>query len=270
MEKLIKISVRSRNYSCAPLKELAFPIKVIFRMGSITPTNLITKRKKVLEINTVKGCALSSDKIAMKKRFTRSNIETAPWFTVKAGDRDGERVAHYLKKWPKIIAKHKHSSKGNGIFLITSMEDFKDFREGLAKQPAYLRNIEDYVFERYYTYTKEYRLHVTKNGCFHASRKMLVADAQDRWHRHAENSIFVREDNEMFAKPKSWDDIVQACVNALKALELDVASFDVKVQNDTNEYPKFIILESNTASALGEETAEKYKNILNTLVYERI
>ena len=59
-------------------------------------------------------------------------------------------------------------------------------------------------------------------------------------------------------------------IKALKALHLDVAAFDVKVQTNTQETPKYIILESNSAPALGEYGLEKYKTMLTTYINENI
>lgn len=258
--KNIKISVRSRNKSCAPLKELRFPVKVIYRMGSTTPTEVITHRKKILEINKPEACKLSGDKILMKKRFTRCGIPTAPWFMVNRNDVNHDRVKHYLNKWKTIIIKHKNSSKGNGIYLIKSIEDYYNFLN--TKE----HDISTYIFEKYFTYSKEYRVHVTKKGCFYASRKMLKEDAEVRWHRHENNSVWIKEENDLFHKPTVWDDIVTSCINALKCLELDVAAFDVKVQTEKHAPEQFIILESNSAPALGENGIIKYSEMLTNFV----
>ena len=111
-------------------------------------------------------------------------------------------------------------------------------------------------------------MHITKNGCFLANRKMLKNNAKDRWHRHSSNSVWISEENPLFDKPSNWDKIVEACIKALKALELDIAAFDVKVQNSKHKDPKFIILESNSAPSLGERSIKKYTQELSRLIYE--
>lgn len=258
------ISIRSKNYSCKPLKALQFPIKVIYRMGSITPTSKITNQKKYIEINSVESCKVSSNKILMKTRFTRGKITTAEWFTVNPNDKHHAKVKHYLSIWDTIIIKHIHSSKGNGIYLIKSIDDYNNFLK-IKKHP-----INTYIFEKYYLYSREYRLHVTENGCFYTGRKMLKNDAVERWHRHGCNSVWIYENNPLFDKPSNWNDIERMCVNALKALNLDIAAFDVKVQTNKYKYPKFIILESNSAPALGELGIMEYTKILNNYVYNKM
>ena len=256
------LKVRSRNLTCAPLREIEVPYRVIYRMGSETPTNQIFKKKipvgaKLLEINSPEACHVSGDKILMKLRFQKGRIRTAKWFTVSAGDVDDQRVSYYLNKWDSIIIKHKYSSKGKGIYKINSYEDFLKFKDRIKDQ-----DISNFVFERYYSYTREYRIHVTKDGYFYATRKVLKNDAKDRWHRHADNSVFLNEDNPDFNKPQNWDDITTMCVRALKSLNLDIAAFDVKVAKDG----RFIILESNSAPALGELGIQKYKETLIKMI----
>lgn len=256
------LRVRSKNFSCRKLKELIFPRTVIYRMGSTTPTQAITRVRRPIEINSPEACRISGDKILMKKRFNHARVRTAKWFTVTPGDSYGERFMYYLNKWETpIIVKHKHSSKGRGIYLLKTHEDYQTFWH------EHHENIQNFVFERYYSYTKEYRIHVCQElGCFYTSRKVLLNEAQDRWHRHSNNSTFLNEDNPMFDKPENWDEIVEACLNALKALKLDIAAFDVKV----SKQGKYIILESNSAPALGEQGLEKYKHAINTIVNGRL
>lgn len=262
----MKLIVRSKNVSCKDLREIETPYRVIYRMGSSTPTGEILTRRKpnsrkpLLEINTPQSCVLSNDKIKMKRRFTHAKLPTAEWFTVKDVESGKQKVTYWLTKWRRIIAKHKHSSKGNGIYLIETIRDYENFVQKTE------RPVTEYVFERYYTYSREYRLHVTKNGCFFANRKMLREDADIRWHRHDSNSVWILEDNELFNRPNNWDEIVNSCVNALKSLGLDIAAFDVKVQKSDVENPKWIILESNSAPSLGDVTKEKYKTMLIEMI----
>lgn len=243
-------------------------------MGSVTPTEEITKRHDYLEINTANACKISGNKIKMKKRFWHANVITPEWFTISRGDvqyniKNGgiwfsEKFINKLKKYKTIIAKRYNSSGGNMIYLISSINDFNDFITN-AEIDKNHREIENYVFEKYYTYSREYRIHVTKEGCFLADRKMLIDGAENRWHRHENNSVWISEDNPKFDKPTNWDRIVEDCVFALKSEGLDIAAFDVKVQNNKHKTPKWVILESNSAPGLGERSVEIYKNIITKI-----
>ncbi len=263
---MYKLTVRSRNTSCKPLRELRFAKKVLYRMGSITPIDEILKGNKKpfdIEINSIVGCSYSANKKTMKSAFDSYGIKTAEYLCFIDEDVDEMTIIlkNKLKSWNnKMIIKHKYSSKGNNIYFIDSIKSLQNF---ITKHQ---NTLYDYVYEKYYTYTKEYRLHVSKDGCFYACRKMLKNDAEVRWHRHENNSVWILEDNPLFDKPKSWDNIVNECIKALKALELDVAAFDVKVQSNDKKDPDFIVLESNTAPALGEIGIQKYKEFLTNYI----
>ncbi len=256
--------VRSRNITCTPLKELVVPRTTILRLGSTTPTEKISKYPNPKEINTSEGCKISGDKIAMKQAFDSSNIPTAEWVSYNKGVKITEAKALDLFNTfdGRVIVKHRNSSRGKGIYYFADSDKLYDWMTENAN------TIHHYIFERYYTYTREYRLHVTKYGCFYTCRKMLRRDAEVRWHRHNVNSVWITEENPLFDKPTNWDSIVNSCVKALKAVGLDIAAFDVKVQNSQHEEPKYIILESNSAPSLGEKGLEKYKTILTRLINE--
>ena len=240
-------------------------------MGSTTPTEKITKRKDYIEINSVNACAISGNKILMKERFTHGKIPTAIWFrlTRRSVEYNKEEKKFFcskvncaLNKYNALIAKRYNSSGGKGIYLISTPDDFHKFFTDENFCNSNRKELENYIFEKYYTYSREYRIHVTKDGCFLADRKMLLDDATERWHRHENNSVWISENNELFDKPSNWNDIVNSCVNALKSVNLDIAAFDVKVQNSKHKYPKWIILESNSAPGLGENSLEAYKETI--------
>lgn len=256
-KRVCHIRLRSRNTSCSPLRLLEVPKRTIYRMGSTTPTEKITRRTDYIEINSPEGCKISGDKILMKLKFAENDIPTAE-YAIMTANIDEEtfktRLHESLQEWKRMIIKHKHSSKGNGIWFVDSEETLNEWLNSH-------HNYSDYVFEKYYTYSKEYRLHVDDNGCFYTCRKMLKNDAEVRWHRHESNSVWILEDNELFAKPANWQDIVDDCVRAIHAVGLDIGAVDVKVQTSSDN-PKYIILETNSAPALGEIGIEKYKEAL--------
>lgn len=254
------LKIRSKNFSAKLLRR---KIKVqkpsILRLGSFTDTRLVfpnIPKHAILELNTVQACEISNNKILMKQAFTENNIQTAEWSILAQQE---------WSIFPAII-KHIHSSKGKGIYFISNSEELNTF---INKHREHLNN---FIIEKYYTYSREYRIHVTKNQYFYACRKMLKTEAQDRWHRHSSNCVWVLENNPLFDKPNNWEQITQECIKALKAVGLDIGAVDVKVQSQNNskglirENPKFIILETNSAPALSEQTAEHYLNIIKTLL----
>jgi hypothetical protein len=101
---------------------------------------------------------------------------------------------------------------------------------------------------------------------------MLREEAEERWHRHDNNCVWILEENPLFDKPNNWEEIVAECVKALTAVSLDIAAVDIKVQSATNkqgvlrESPEFIILETNSAPSLGDITANKYVEQLTNML----
>jgi len=252
------LKIRTKNHTAQPLKNLIeVNTRTVFRLGSLTPTEEIFPRgvalnKPIIEINTAEACHNSGDKILMKQAFTRNNIRTAEWSRLDDYD---------MVEFPSII-KHKNSCKGQGIHYIENQESLDAFIDEHE-------NLRSYIIEKYYNYSKEYRLHVTKDGCFYTCRKMLKEDAEERWHRHDMNSVWIMEENELFEKPSNWDAIVAECVKALNAVGLDIGACDIKVQSEKNHdrggNPEFIILEINSAAAMGSVTLVKYEEQLRKM-----
>ncbi len=250
------LRIRTRNISTRKLeKRIITNKRAVYRAGSFTATKDIFKGDidNVIEINTVEACQVSNSKIEMKAAFVLANevhwgtyIPTAEWDF-------GDGIANW-NAFPAII-KHEHSSGGKGIYYIKDQKDLDDF---VAKHEA---RLDSYIIEKYYTYSKEYRVHVGKDGVFHAIRKMLKEEAEERWHRHMSHCVAILPENELFAAPNNWDAICAACEEAIEAVGLDLGAVDVKVQT-TLDNPKFIILETNSAPSLGEITMIKYEEQL--------
>lgn len=262
--KTFKPQIRTKNYTAAPLRNTLgeFAMRCIIRLGSRTTVAEAFPRmpqgRPVIEINTVEACHNSGDKILMKRCFYAAGVKTANW-----------KVLSEATEWavyPAII-KHKNSCRGEGIYFVETPEDLDRYKVELTTSG-------NYIIEEYKGFPKEFRLHVTSDGCFYTCRKMLKSDATDRWHRHDSNSVWILEDNPLFEKPKNWDDIVAECVKALNAVGLDICSCDIKVQSEKgrNEsfIPDFIILECNSASSMGSVTEIKYREELPKIINKKI
>lgn len=254
------LKIRSRNYSANQLrKQIKVDKLSVFRLGSSTINKEIFTKKQlegeIVEINSAESCIISNNKSYMKTRFSLNNIKTAKWFRLDLFMENGEEL-----KFPVII-KHIHSSKGKGIYYY---ENFEQLHNDVVNNK--FNKLKNYIIEEYHNYSREYRLHIDRFGCFLTHRKMLKNDAVDRWHRHHINTVWVVEDNPLFDKPTNWDEIVKECQKAIEAVGLDIGCVDVKVQNNKHENPKFIILETNSAPALGEETVKLYIEELKKLL----
>lgn len=260
------LKIRTKNHTAQPLKNLIeVNTRTVFRLGSITPTEEIfpigvALNKPIIEINTAEACHNSGDKILMKRLFIENGVKTAEYNLML---KDGEI---YIPLEYPVIIKDKNSCKGNGIYLANNLDEYNSITELLDP------NFSRYIVEKYYNYSKEYRLHVTKDGCFYTCRKMLKQDAEERWHRHDTNSVWIVEENELFEKPSNWDAVVEECVKALNAVGLDIGACDIKIQSEKNRdrggNPEFIILEINSGPSMGEITLIKYEEQLRKMCNE--
>lgn len=247
---MFKLRIFSKNTSCAPLRNILFNRRILLRLGSTTP--LISKYK-YLEINTVEGIKISSNKIAMKKAFDKANICHSEWIN----SNNKTDIIKFFNIHKIIIAKYKYSSKGNNIYYIDNIESLNKLLKHI--------NINDFVFEKYYFYPLEYRVHIDANyGCFYVCKKVLKEDANIQWHRHADNSIFVLI-TDLTLLPEWFPRMVNDCKKVLKQMHLTIACFDILASNYGYQ-----IIESNTAPSLGSYGITYYSNHLKKYYDSRL
>lgn len=254
--------VRSRHPSHEPLREkLPFlPFRSVIRLGSTTERyDDVTHGGARIECNTAEACGNSASKFKMKAAFIAAGVKTAPYLLLNSTtiSCDKNRVMDSGVEVPfPVVAKLNFGSRGTGMRLIKSQEEFKAFQDTIGT------HIKDYLIEEYFNYVREYRLHVSENGCFLAFRKVLREEtpAEKRWYRNDDNCNWILEDNPLFDKPTNWNDIVAECVKALKAVKLDICGCDVRVQSKDKKVPEFFIVETNSACSLKEKGLEKYIN----------
>lgn len=239
---MYKLRVFSPNHSCAPLRGIMMNNRVLFRFGSTTP---LVSKYKYLEINSIEGVKNSSNKIKTKKIFDECGIKHSEWIN----SNNKNDLLRFFNEHKIVIIKHKHSSKGKGIYFADNIDDFNKIINSI--------NIKDHIVEKFYFYPSEFRLHVDiNNGCFYACKKVFKEDAEDQWHKHANNSTFVRVTQDIKI-PACWDDIVKDCITSLKAIGLTIGCFDVLACNNN-----YIIVESNSAPSLANYGLTYYMNHL--------
>lgn len=240
------------------------PFRSVVRLGSTTDKeDTVTNGGRRIEINTIQAVKNSASKLLMKQCFTTVGVKTAIWWTNENGQfvfhgGEGEDISF------PIVSKHIFGSRGTGNTLLKDQEALQQWLEG--------KNLSNYIFEKYYNYGLEFRLHITEDGCFYTCRKALKSDTPEdkKWFRNDSNSVWFLESNEAFNRPNSWEDIVSDCVKALKEVGADVLSFDVRVQSAKNskgedrDYQDYILVECNSASSMDSDAeslsvcAQKY------------
>lgn len=256
------LRIRSKNNSASLLRrKIEHNGLCVYRMGSKTPLEEIfryssrfKKGEIPIEINSIQGCINSSNKKLMKECFDKFDVQTAMWCTANKFINSEDKPFAF-----PVVVKQIYGSKNLGNALCKNMDEVVAF---IGEEPLDL-----YIIERFYTYSKEYRIHATKKKGFYALRKMLSDETEDskRWFRNDSNCVWILEDNPMFAKPDNWDSIMNAAAKAICSVGLDIGCVDVKVQA-TMESPRHIIIETNSAPGLTETSAEKYVQQLNSLL----
>lgn len=271
-------NLRAKNRTLALQK-----VKSVVRLGSTTPNNEIFKvlPSKLIEINTVDAVNNSRSKLLMKRAFDKAGVKTSEWFTFFNGE-DGNlyisqaayKNAIQYKDLPyPMIAKRIFGQKGIGMQMIKTESEMKEFVRDVVISGL---NKTRYYLESYYSYNREYRLHVTEEGCFYTCRKVLKADAKERWFRNDSNCNWLIETNDKFDKPVNWDECVKHSVMALKATGLDIGAVDLRIQSTDDKdgvkrkNPDFIVIEINSAPAFGKITEERYIEQLDKLIKNKI
>lgn len=262
--------VWSKHPSHSPLREMKTAAKAIIRFGFTLKPRDESKYRDHIIINREGAIANSASKFLMKHNFEENKVKTADW-CIPDNQEELQEFISKFKEGTKFIVKSEYGSRGDGLLLFQTPEEmttwFNSPYKTIKKQKW-----GNYLVEKYYNYDREYRLHVTKDGCFYTCRKMLKADATERWFRNDSNSVWIVEENEQFAKPVNWKQIEAECVKALNSVGLDVGACDVRVQsardnkNRLRENCDFIICEINSAPGLGEVGLEHYKAAIHKII----
>jgi hypothetical protein len=202
----------------------------------------------------------------MKQCFTRGGVKTAEWFVYcNNGDYThnmcnmsnnlyyDEGDYKFFNELPyPIIAKSHYGSRGVGNTKLDNQQALQSWMQG--------KTLSNYIFEKFQPLGREYRLHISKFGCFYACRKLLRSDApENTWQYHDDVVTWALESNPSFKKPNNWNDIVADCVKAQKSLGLDICAFDVIVSLPNKENNSdWLIVESASAPSFGDITLQKY------------
>jgi len=245
------------------------PFKSVVRLGS---TTVLADDNERVQINTPQSVKNSASKLLMKQCFTNAGVKTAKWwtwgegniFSLNGDDNIDMTLINHLP-YP-LVAKSLYGSRGIGNTKFNNQGELEKWLIG--------KNLNNYIFEEFVKMTREYRLHVTDDGCFYTCRKLVKNDApEDTWQKHDDVCNWILEDNPSFKKPNNWNDIVADCIKAKNALGLDICAFDVAIQGSKNgverENPEWNIFESCSAPSFGKITGEKYIQELTKLIIKK-
>lgn len=261
-----RVRLRTRNFTAEDLRDKLyttfFPKLAVVRLGSLTPIEEVTAIRDVIEINKCEAIEISRDKLLMKQVFKDNKVKTAEWIH---DNYQGESIKEL--GFP-IVGKSRTGQGGVGNTLINNQEELDVWKKGKV--------LNNYVIEKFYNYSREYRLHVTKDGCFLAWRKMRKADAKERWYFNSDNCVWIGEENPLFDKPINWDECITESVKALISVGLDIAAIDLRIQSAIDEDGEkrdkceFIILETNSSPSLGKIGSEFYYKEIIKLINKKL
>jgi len=259
--KYFRPQIRSRHPSHRPLRrELGLlPFRSIVRFGSITTLlDTITNGGKRIELNTVNGVKNTSNKEIMKKLFIKNGIVTPIFYTLYSIQdykftnhlKDKEKIVSCKDIRYPIVAKRTFHSRGRDLHKIDSFEDLKNF---LNNHPS------GFHFEQFYSGITEYRLHVSPHltDPIFSIRKLRYQneDGSFGWIFNSKEGYFIED----FDKPKCWKAIIKESKKAVKSLEMDMGTLDVKCNRSGTE---FTIIEINSAPGMGPKTIEAFKKAI--------
>ena len=275
INKKFRPQLRTKNFSAADLKAAnagigEFSARAIVRLGSRTSTKeafpMSYGKRRIVEVNTVAAVENSRSKLLMKNCFAQLNVPQSRWFTRQNGAildvLSNSNIAVNDLPYP-ILAKKICGFKGHGMVKIDNADEMAVF---LSKYNP------DYYYEQFFNGSAEFRLHVTEDGCFMAWRKLRKNDTPDdrRWYFNSDHCNWVGETHELFNKPSNWDQMVEASVNALKAVGLDIGSVDLRCQSPKIKNPSFLVIEINSAPSLGEKGVEAYRTEIAKIINKKI
>lgn len=259
----MKALVLSRYKTHQALRTLEFPFPCVINMGYGNFLDLGLEKLRRLPpglftiVNPPAGCRHAADKMLMKNDFLEAGIPSAKWWPA------GFKIPN--DSFP-IVAKHRMGSRGTGVYLLHSPSDLEAHRRWRGDTFN-----ETFVLEKYESseaYPYEYRLYASQSEVFYALRKARKNGTPEyrKWRYAYEDLVTFKEENKNFLRPANWDDIAEACCNAVASVGLDTGACDVKVAKAEEGKPApFFIIEINSAPSFGEGTTEKYLEFIPKL-----
>lgn len=269
--------IKTRHPSHTPLRaEMSLlPFRTVVRLGSTTiMKDEISKGGSRIDCNPVQGVRNSADKRETKRIFTKENIPTPNWYTIinkttfSEKESSSSRINIADMPYP-VVVKARFGSRGRGNYLINS-------REEMANLLSSNKELSRYIVEEYCKYSREYRIHSTKNNTFYVLRKMLREDVPkaDRWIRNDSTCVWILDTNSSFDTPVNWKEITDMCTKAINTVGLDLGAVDVKVQSASTKKGRrkrceFSILETNSAPSFGDLTLNHYKREIKNILINK-
>ena len=268
--------VNSRRLRIRESKWRGMSNDVLINWGSSEPIQGI--RANI--INKPESVALASNKLATFKTLADSDINIPKYVHLDSSvlELNLFRIATFFFAQPSqetfLFRTTATSSGGDGIYVMESLtalvesmiEDFEETTSGyflflrkLVETSPYWADIisRTKFVSSYFSAKDEYRVHVFCGQAIHVQRKGLRTDDL----RPDSPSFYIRNHSNGFVFQVSDvnppDSVIQASIDAVRALGLHFGAVDIRYNPQRNEY---CVLEVNTAPALQGTTLERYRD----------
>jgi RimK-like ATP-grasp domain len=193
-----------------------------------------------VHINSAKAVKNSVNKLKQKNLLLKANIATLPVLV--------EPI------YPCVV-KGVIRSGGTSVFIANNKHEFDIATNTINGE---------HIIEPLFKATSEYRLHCTRDEVFFAVKK----------HKRNPDDVIINRDNHFnkmeFVKPRLWQQIQADCLNAMKALDLDIACFDVMYSSVNDAKHEFYIAEANTNPELLHNTYNAYLKAIIKIAKKKI
>lgn len=220
------------------LSQKGYSKPVVVRMGGI-----MSYEGYPVQINSVLATKNCIDKKRSKEILIKAGLPTLPMYD--------SPIAY------PFVMKGIIRSRGSSVFMVDNENEFAAYKKVLCRAGYYI--------EPFFPYTSEYRLHCTQKEVFFAVKKQKDETHTDEPFINAQNHTNYRE----FVKPRLWNEIKEASMQALKVHGLDFACVDVGY-NSAGKPHEFVIHELNTSPELRPLTFNHYITALDSLIKERL
>lgn len=218
-----------------------YPVKVMVRHGA-SKKAINQGLRFPVEVNSIIAIACNANKAKMKELLEKAGVKTTESF-----DNTAENRQLFKDKGWNIVFKRRNHRRGIGMEFLTNAQI-----DTLADA-----KYNDGLIERRINVVREWRVH-----CAPAVNKIYALEKRRRHDaegpaRNIENCVFREE----FAIPENWQEAIDVCNNAVKAIGLDVGAVDLAW---SGKY--YYVIEVNSGAGVGPKSKDWYADTYEKLI----
>lgn len=214
-----------------------FPVKVLIRHGA-SKLAIAQKLRFPVEVNSIEAIANNANKAKMKKLLEEAKVKTTDSFDNTAEN----RLLFKNNKWNVVFKRRNHKRCEGMEFLkcgeIDTLAGDK-YNGGLI--------------ERRINVKREWRVHCAPDiDKTYALEKKKRLDKLNEVARNIDNCAFF----ENFDLPNNWQEAIDLCKAAVRAIGLDVGAVDLAWSGKF-----YYVIEVNSGAGVGPKSKEWYNEV---------